>query len=150
MLSERTWILVAALTAAAATAQAGGFFLSIHAPASTGAVLNVEAMGCHDYSHATVTGRAEGIVGGKRQTLPVTLAPTGKPGTYSVRQQWPADGKWVLVLSGESDGRQTHTIVELAPDGHLLPASAPSKGIHMAMGVVTDADVSAALRGAGD
>jgi hypothetical protein len=151
MLLHRSWKLAAVLIAVVATAYAGGFFLTIHAPSPTDgvqdAVLTVEAQGCSDYSHAAITGRAEGLVAGKRQSLPVTLAPANKPGMYTVRQQWPADGKWVLVLSAESQGRHTYTIVELAPDGRLQPASAPSKGIRMAMRTVTDADIEAALHG---
>ena len=145
MLFLRNWKIAAVFGVAALTASAGGFFLTIHAPASNDAVLLVEAQGCHDYSQAKITGVAEGLVQGKRQSVAIDLAPTSKPGQYEVRRQWPAEGKWVLVLSGTFGGAHTHTIVELGPDGHLLPDSAPSKGIRMAMHPVTAAEIQQAL-----
>jgi len=146
MLFPRNWKIVAALGAMAVTAYAGGFFLTIHAPGETkDAVLVVEAQGCGDYSQAKITGVAEGLVHGQRQSIPVELTPTAKPGLYAVRQQWPANGKWVLVLSGTTGDRHTHTIVELGPDGRMLPDSAPSKGIRMAMHPVTAAEIQEAL-----
>jgi hypothetical protein len=145
---RRSWVLVAAWCAAAAVASAGAFLLTIHAPgpgADAGTVLTVRAEGCQDYSHANVTGRAEGLVQGRRQSVALKLVPAGTPGTYAVRRQWPAEGKWVLVFQGTAGGRQTHTIVELGPDGRLKPASAPSKGIRMTMRPVSDAELMAIL-----
>jgi hypothetical protein len=141
MLLRRSWILGAAMCATVAAVFAGGFFLTVHGPGDIkDAVLTVQAEGCQDYSQASITGRAEGIVDGKRQSVAVDLTPTSKPGVYAVRKQWPAEGKWVLVLSGTAGDRHTHTIVQLAPDGRV------SKTVRLAMGPVSPADVDAALR----
>jgi len=89
----------------------GGFYLVVQ---NKDAGLTVEAQGCQDYSHARITGQAEGVVNGKRQSVPLELTPTEKPGTYSVHKQWPTEGKWVLVFSGTSGDRHTYTLVDLA------------------------------------
>src|ERR1700690_982196 len=121
---------------------AGGIFLTIHGPATAGpakdAVLTLEAQGCQDYSQAKITGQAEGVVHGQRQSIMLDLVPIGKPGNYAVRRQWPADGKWVLVFSGTSGERHTHTIVEFGPDGELRP--------HAAMRPFAPVEIEAMLR----
>ena len=137
-MSRRNWILLATFCATAATVFAGGFFLEVHGKDNG---LTVEALGCQDYSQAKVTGRAEGIVNGKRQSVALELTATGKAGAYAVRRQWPAEGKWVLIFNGTSGGRVTHTIVELAPDGKLRP--------RMLMRPATNAEVEAALLNSG-
>lgn len=137
MLRRFAWILMPV-----AFVWAGGFFLTIHGPATAGpardAVLTVEAQGCQDYSHARITGQAEGIVRGQRQSISLQLTPIGKPGNYAVRRQWPSDGKWVLVFSGTSGELHTHTIVEFGSDGQLRP--------HPAMRPFSQEEIEAALR----
>ena len=50
---------------------------------------------------AGFTGTAEGIVAGKRQSLPITLTPVDRAdAVYGIQQQWPQDGAWVLHLKG--------------------------------------------------
>ncbi|MFN7998226.1 MAG: hypothetical protein U0Q18_31685 [Bryobacteraceae bacterium] len=143
---RRNCFLTTALFATAAVLSAGGFFLTIHAPDTRDAVLTVEAEGCHDYSQAKITGHAEGIVDGKRESVPLVLAAGAKPGRYNVRKQWPTEGKWILVFEGLSGDRNTHTVVELGPDGRPLPATAASKGIRMMMNPVAKGEIEAALR----
>jgi len=137
MLRRFAWMLMPA-----ALVWAGSFFLTIHGPAAAGqtkdAVLTVEAQGCQDYSHARITGQAEGIVKGQRQTISLELTPTGKPGNYAVRKQWPAEGKWLLVFNGTSGERHTHTIVEFGPDGRLRPS--------LTMRPLSPKEIEAALR----
>jgi len=137
MLRRLAWMLMPA-----AFAWAGGFFLTIHGPDSAGqikgAVLTVTAEGCQDYSHARITGQAEGAMQGHRQSIPLELIATGKPGTYAVRKQWPSDGKWVLVFNGTAGERQTHTMVEFGPDGRLRP--------RLTMRPLSPEEIEAALR----
>jgi len=137
MLRRFAWMLLPM-----ALAWGGGFFLTIHGPAAAGqtkdAVLTVEAQGCQDYSHAKITGQAEGIIQGQRQSISLELTPTGKPGNYAVRRQWPAEGKWVLVFNGTASERQTHTIVEFGSDGQLRP--------RLTMRPLASEEIEAALR----
>jgi len=130
MLRRLVWMLTPL-----ALAWGGGFYLVVQ---SKDAGLTVEAQGCQDYSHARITGQAEGIVNGKRQSISLELTPTEKPGTYTVRKQWPAEGKWVLVFSGASGERHTYTLVDPAAAGQWRP--------RMTMRPVTAEEIEAALR----
>lgn len=129
MLRRFAWMLMPL-----ALAWGGGFFLVVQ---NKGRVMTVAAQGCQDYSHARITGQAEGVVNGKRQSVPLELTPGEKPGTYTVKKQWPAEGKWVLVFNGISGERKTHTVVALA-DGQWNP--------HMTMQPVAAEEIDAALR----
>jgi hypothetical protein len=118
-------ILFAALLALAGTASvfAGGFQLAVEAAdgAKTGskdAALIVRTFGCHQPADANVTVMAEGMVDGRRQSLPVELKADAK-GVYSIRQQWPAEGKWVLVLTGNYNGLTSTVFVELGERGRV-------------------------------
>src|SRR5215216_2446235 len=90
----------------AATAFAGGFYLSVEVPegAATNqlkdAVLLVRPYGCHKPTDSTVSAIAEGVVNGERRTLPLELA-YDSAGVYAVKRQWPAEGSWVLAITGE-------------------------------------------------
>ena len=65
------------------------------------AVLAVRALVCEDLHAVRVTGTAEGMVSGARQSVPLRLIPmANSPGVFVVQQQWPAQGQWVLHLSG--------------------------------------------------
>ncbi|MGA3077950.1 MAG: hypothetical protein ABSG56_30265 [Bryobacteraceae bacterium] len=129
MLRRFVWMLMPL-----ALAWGGGFYLVVQ---NKDAGLTVEAQGCQDYSHARITGQAEGIVNGKRQSMSLELTPTEKPGTYAVRRQWPAEGKWVLIFSGMSGERHTYTLVDPA---------AGERNPRMTMRPVTAEEIEAALR----
>jgi len=118
-------VLFAALLALAGTASvfAGGFQLAVEAAdgAKTGAkdaALIVRTFGCHQPADANVTVMAEGMVGGRRQSLPVELKADAK-GVYSIHQQWPSEGKWVLVLTGTYNGMTSTVFVELGERGKV-------------------------------
>jgi hypothetical protein len=109
--------------ASAASVFAGGFQLTVEAPdaAKTSlkdAALIVRTFGCHQPADANVTVTAEGIVGGRRQSLPVELKADAK-GVYSIHQQWPTEGKWVLVLTGAYNGMTSTVFVELGDKGKV-------------------------------
>src|ERR1044071_5439515 len=75
-----------------AAALAGGFQLAVEAPASgderaKDAALLVRPYGCHTPADANVTATAEGIVNGRRQSIPLELTPDEK-GVYAITQQW--------------------------------------------------------------
>jgi hypothetical protein len=107
----------------AAVALAGGFQLSVE-PASTsdpqlkGAVLLVRTFGCHQPDNATLSATAEGIVNGRRQSMPIQLIPTSK-GVYAIKQQWPSQGVWVLAITGTYNGMTSSALVELGPNGKV-------------------------------
>lgn len=107
--------LVAALTAVtflAAAAGAGTMFrLEIGSSAALGTdkkfkdskkiVLAVRAVVCQDLPNVKITGTAEGLVNGKRETVPITLTVIDPAeAVYAIQQQWPQEGAWVLHLKG--------------------------------------------------
>ena len=107
--------LAAATTAFAllATVAAAGtmFRLEVGPPVAAGTatkvlkkgkpVLAVRALVCNDLANARITGTAEGIVNGARQSVLLELQEVDKAqAIYVVQYQWPESGSWVLHLKG--------------------------------------------------
>lgn len=103
----------AAIAFAAASASAGTMFrVEIGSPVALGVnkyfkkndkkvVLAVRAVVCDDLASVRMTGTAEGLVAGKRQSLPITFtAIEPAAAVYAIQQQWPEEGAWVLHLKG--------------------------------------------------
>lgn len=105
----------AAVALLASAATAGTMFrLEIGSPAALGMdkkfkdikdgkklVLAVRAVVCEDLANVKVSGTAEGLVNGKRESLPITLTVVDQAeAVYAIGQQWAQDGAWVLHLKG--------------------------------------------------
>ncbi|HUP21108.1 MAG TPA: hypothetical protein VM778_14320 [Gemmatimonadota bacterium] len=140
----------------AASAAAGPPWISVEIPANPhdratrDALLVVRA-----YNHGTgtayrVTGVAEGIVDGRRVSVPLAVARTNAAGVYAVARPDLVAGRWVLVLR-LSEGRTGATaLVPLDSRGEVAGARVPARRSGdgwMIPRDVTDADVDAALRG---
>ena len=126
-----TRILAATAAIGVLTASAGAgtmFRLEIGPPVAAGTatkilkegkaktVLAVRALVCDDLSRVRVTGTAEGIRNGVRQSLPLDLVEVNKAeAIYAVQYQWPNDGSWVLHLKGVCSNPQAEasTLVPL-------------------------------------
>lgn len=64
-------------------------------------VVAVRAVVCEDLANVKISGTAEGLVNGKRESLPLTLTVVDPAeAVYAIGQQWPRDGAWVLHLKG--------------------------------------------------
>lgn len=121
----RTRVLVPAVAlACVTTAVAGGGFwittYSARAPIAAGiadTAVVVATEGCAGSAGATLTGTAEGLVNGKRQSVRLLLTPTSKPGVFAVKKQWPSEGVWALVLKAERGSMSTGALIEVRPDG---------------------------------
>lgn len=100
-------ILPVALLAGILPLLAGGFYLelgsaSANAEAKTkNAALVARLTGCHEAEKGSVEGTAEGIVDGKRQSIPLKVIALSQPGMFAVAQQWPSEGNWVVKLIGK-------------------------------------------------
>lgn len=102
----------AAITFAASVSAGTMFRVEIGSPVALGVnkyfkktdkklIVAVRAVVCQDLATVRITGTAEGLVAGKRQSLPVTLtAVEPAEAVYAIHQQWPEDGAWVLHLKG--------------------------------------------------
>jgi hypothetical protein len=61
----------------------------------------VRPLVCDKAGSVQITGRAEGLVNGTRQSIELNLVPVNAAdGVYGVVQQWPAGGHWVVQLNG--------------------------------------------------
>lgn len=112
-------VVMGLAVACIAATSVGGFQLRVEVPqGNRDAVLLVRTYRCHQPEKARVTGMAEGLVKGKRVSLPIQLETVDK-GVYAVAQQWPTEGAWVLTFSGSYDGLHVSTLVALDAGGKV-------------------------------
>lgn len=146
----RTVMLASALTLTAfSTALAGPPWIAIEYPAnpfdraSRDAFLTVRTYHHGNLLSRTVTGTAEGIVNGKRQTMRLDIRPGSQPGMYVVRWDRPATGRWVLVInSGEKGIVDASAVVEIGANGGIAGVTVPTR--HVGDGWVGPRAVAAA------
>jgi len=107
-------LLALVMMAMAAPAIAGTMFrLEVGPPIAAGTgttatpklkksvVLVVRPRVCDNPAAVQITGTAEGLVNGVRQSLPLELVAVNPgEGVYAVQRQWPDNGQWVLQLNG--------------------------------------------------
>ena len=108
----------------------------------------------HAFHHGTpagfpIDGTAEGIVNGERRTVRLEFRETSRPGVYALKQMWPTQGVWTLVIratQGHQDGATA--VVELAADGQIASVKVPTarRGEWTVPASVSMADIEAALR----
>ncbi|MFL5489617.1 MAG: hypothetical protein ACJ8AJ_14145 [Gemmatimonadaceae bacterium] len=131
----RTLALVSALTLSAfSTALAGPPWIAIEYPAnpfdraSRDAFLTVRTYHHGDLMAKTVTGTAEGVVNGKRQSMRLDIQPGSQAGMYVVRWQKPATGRWILVINSGNQGVTDATaVVEISPTGGVANVTVPTR-----------------------
>ena len=115
--------IVTLILACAGQLMAGGFVLQLGNPEANpearklGAVVVVQAAGCHDPASAKVTATAIGVVNGQKRTIPLEVKPLSGAGAFAIAQQWPKEGKWVIQVVGRNDEQFTNTLVGAGPDG---------------------------------
>ena len=129
-------VLAAALLAAgtAGVAIAGPPWIAIESPANP---LDPEtrdaAFVVRVYHHATpagfrVSGTAEGLVAGKRETREITLAKTSVAGRYAVARQWPDQGVWTVLVTVRDDHEiEATAIVDIGSDGSAARVRVPTR-----------------------
>ena len=133
----RSFALITALILSAfSTALAGPPWIAIEYPAnpfdrtSRDAFITVRTYHHGDLMAKTVTGTAEGVVNGKRQSMPLDIRPGSQAGMYVVRWQRPAVGRWVLVINSGFQGVTDATaVVEISPTGGVASVSVPTRAI---------------------
>lgn len=144
----RTWTTIpaAAILAISGTLMAGGFFLQLGNPAANpeaqklNSVLVVKATGCHDPAGANLTATAIGTANGERREIPLKVDRLSEPGAFSIAQQWPKEGKWVIELVARNPDQFTNTLVIAGPQGVERTKA------KIAMQPFTPTDVDAMLR----
>ena len=146
--------LASALGASPALAK-GPPWISIELPANPYDQSTREAfLLVHSFHHRKamgyiVTGTAEGIVKGERRTIKLEFAETGREGVYALRQTWPKEGTWTLVIKANQGPDDAATaVVDLGPDGAVAAVRVPTmrRGRWTVPAPVSLSDVDAALR----
>jgi hypothetical protein len=93
-------------------------------PATRGAVLVVHATFREgDSQLSDVSGTAEGLVDGKRRSIPLRFESTGRANQYALKKQWPADGAWLAKINL----RTTTAIVTFDAAGKVAGISLPTQ-----------------------
>ena len=119
---------IAAL-ATAALAVAGAFTFTIGSPVASqdfrakGAAFVFRTEGCAEPAKAKLSGTAEGLLKGARQSVALQIAAMSKPGVYAVYQNWPTEGEWVVNLKGTCGGASAGGIIPVGPRGFVRESS---------------------------
>lgn len=159
-----TLLAPAALALAAAGAAAPSFdaarfgppWIAIESPpnphdaATRGALLVVRTYHHGDQRDQGVRGTAEGLVNGQRRSLRLAFGRTPAAGVYTLRRQWPAEGRWALVIStGPATGAATALVSLDGTGGQVAHVTVPTRrqGEWTVPRDVTRAEVEAVLRG---
>ena len=129
--------LVTALTfVAATTALAGPPWIAIEYPANPfdpgtrGAFCTVRTYHHGDLMGFDISGTAEGLVNGKRQSVRLDIRRLPQAGMYAVHWQKPAQGKWALLISTTRDGKHmASALIDVDAQGRVASVSVPSNPI---------------------
>jgi hypothetical protein len=87
------------------------------------ALLAVRTENCADPAKAQITGTAEGLVNGARQSVMLRLIPATGSGVYLVSREWPSQGVWVVNLSGVCAGAKAGALVPIGSNGYIRESS---------------------------
>ena len=153
------WCLATMLLfTAAGPAHAGPPWISIELPANPhhastrDATLLVRAYHHSTALNAPLIGVAEGIVDGKRISLPLALRATNQPGVFAVTTPLPKGGTWIMAITLSESKQSTATaLVTVDPQGRIVSIDVPSNRSPDGWVVprpVGQRDIEAALRAA--
>jgi len=141
--------IVVACAAAGMLVSAQAFMFQIANPVAAqdfrfkSAAFVFRTVGCAEPAKPEITGRAEGLVNGSRQSLALKIVPAAaKPGVYAVIQNWPAEGRWVVNLNGSCAGMTAGAVIPVGPKGIVRESS------KLLPHAASDAEVEAALKSA--
>jgi hypothetical protein len=128
-----------ALTLAAlllpATARAGGIHMAAtraSAPFARDArqkVLLLDTFECgraHDFKVQAV---AEGVVNGRRASIPLTVTGIGEPGRFAIARAWPLEGEWLIVVTARAYDHTANLVLRLESNGGFVPESGSKDGV---------------------
>ena len=132
---RRLSLALLALAALPSLAFAGPPWVSIELPAnpmdrtSRGAYLLIHSFHHERIISMAVSGRAEGIVNGKRQSIPLKFRETSRGAVFALDQMWPREGTWVLVITaGATEGQGGATaLVGIGADGEVRSIKVPTR-----------------------
>ena len=130
------------------TLLAGGLRLEVGNPAANPeakaqqAVLVARITACQSPEKTTVVATAEGIVDGRRRTVPLRVIPLRTPGTFAITREWPAQGNWVVKLAATNPDYKDYATGVLV---RMDPAGFDWAGVKQLYHAPTSAEVDAVL-----
>src|SRR4051812_7915987 len=62
------------------------------------AVVMAQMTSCHSPEKTVVSATAEGILAGKRTTLPLKVIKLSTPGMFAVTREWSSEGVWAVRM----------------------------------------------------
>ena len=150
-------VVVLSLVAVAGVAVAGPPWIAIeypvnpHDPLTRDAFMTVRTYHHGDLMAFEITGTAEGLVNGKRESVRLDIRRLPQAGTYAVRWQKPAEGNWAIVISTARDGQyMAGALIDVDSRGRVASVSVPSNPIEggrwQVPRKVASAEVEAMLR----
>ena len=101
-----------------------------HDPNTRGAFCTVRTYHHGDLMSYEISGTAEGLVNGKRESVRLDIRRLPQAGMYAVRWQKPAQGNWALVISTARDGHyMASALIDVDARGRVASVSVPSDPI---------------------
>lgn len=114
---RRLAIAAVLVAAVAPAALAGGANAKVEGPARDGRYV-VRTYACSNPAAIQVTAWAEGLLEGKRQTLPIKIERTKQKGVYQFARTWPEKGTWAIRMRLGNQGPHVPvTVTALQQDG---------------------------------
>ncbi len=114
------------MLAASSLLHAGDFSLTIGSPVAAGvatkvkrSVFAVRLEQCENIAKSQITGNAEGIVNGARESVPVQLVSTLTPNVFVVPDTWTDEGAWVVSLKATCVDAKAGAIVPIDRGGFI-------------------------------
>ena len=122
-------------------------------PNTRGAFLTVRTYHHSDLMAYEISGTAEGLVNGKRQSSRLDIRRLPQAGMYAVKWQKPATGSWALLISTTRDGNHMASVlIDVDSKGGIASVTVPSNPIENGRWIVprkvAGAELEAALRNA--
>ena len=129
-------VAAALSTIALTTAIAGPPWIAVeypvnpHDPNTRGAFCTVRTYHHGDLMAYDISGTAEGLVNGKRESVRLDIRRLPQAGTYAVRWTKPAQGNWALVISTARDGHfMASAMIDVDARGRVASVTVPSRPI---------------------
>jgi hypothetical protein len=107
------------------------------------AAVMVRTTACNSPEKTVVTAAAEGIVSGRRQTIPLKVIGLAAPGVFAVQQQWPRDGVWTVRFTATNPDYKNYATGVVVPVHDKVYSSVGAKVFYHAP---TDEDVNSVLK----
>ena len=135
---------------------AGPPWISIESPPNPfnsetkGALLVVRVYHHGEAAFYPVSGTAEGLVEGKRQSSKLSFGSTSTPGMYALKFAKPNSGSWLLMIHVGEEGEhgQATAVVTLGVDGQVASVQVPTRkdGDYALPRELGEAEVTARLK----